>query len=631
MNITKETLEEFHFQDKDQLRFILCGSVDDGKSTLLGRILFDSKAVLTDQIAAAEHESLKYGTQAGALDLALLVDGLQAEREQGITIDVAYRYFETDKRKFIAIDTPGHSEYTRNMATGASDATVAILMVDAEVGLLEQTFRHSYICALMGIEHLVLCVNKMDNAQYNQKIYTKLEADYQLFTEKLAELTGYQIAFTAIPISALKGVNIIDNCEMKWYQGKPLLHFLETFTPKQKRLGDFRFPVQWVNRPDSKFRGFSGKISSGKVRIGDEILIQPSMQKSVVKQILTPQGISEVGVSSQAVTLVLADNVDASRGDFFTHVDAPAHHADYFVANFIAMADQTVHVGRNYWLQTRNQLIGAHITDIRYQIDLNSLEHLASKSLEMNQIAHCHFKTDMPIIFEPYHENRDIGSFLLIDKTDYSTLGAGMIVHPLNRSETVVWHDMEINKISRGKQKQQKPCMIWFTGLSASGKSSIADRLEQELFRRNYHTYLLDGDNVRHGLNQDLGFSEEDRIENIRRVAEVAKLMMDAGLVTLVSFISPFRSERQLARELLEQGEFIEIFVDTPIEVCEQRDPKGLYQKARAGEIKNFTGLDSPYEPPEKPEIHLQAKGKTVEQLTHIVIDWLEQKGYLKP
>ena len=644
-----------NIQQPDQLHFMLCGSVDDGKSTLLGRLLYECQAVLSDQMQATKQESSKYGTQNGALDMALLIDGLQAEREQGITIDVAYRYFATDKRKFIATDTPGHIEYTRNMANAASTAELAIILVDASQGLLEQTFRHSYICALMGVKHIVLAVNKMDKVDYAEAVFSDIVTQYQEFLQKLAVLMQPQAdadaiietsitispkiappTFTAIPISALQGKNITENDRqgLGWYQGDNLLKLLENIEIAVDERQEFILPVQWVNRPNEQFRGFAGQIIAGTIKQGDKIVIHPSMQTSSVTQILSPRSANAQGdvtqaMTGEAITLVIADKIDISRGSFICSDDARLYHSDQFSAHFIVMDEQPIHAGRSYLLRTRNQLVDVQITNIRYQIDVNHLEHLASKSLQMNHIAVCQFKTDKPILFTQYQQHQQAGSFLLIDKISDATLGAGMIDFSLRRGDNIVWHDMKIDKLVRSQQKQQKPCILWFTGLSGSGKSTIADKVEQKLQKMNHHTYLLDGDNVRHGLNQDLGFTDEDRIENIRRVAQVSKLMVDAGLITLVSFISPFASERELARDLLEAGEFIEIYIATPLALCEERDPKGLYHKARAGQLKNFTGIDSPYEVPKNPEITLDTAQQSADILADQVIAWLQQQGYL--
>ena len=613
MNITVE---------KDSLNFVICGSVDDGKSTLLGRLLHDCKAILTDQLATAKYESSKYGTQGGELDMALLIDGLQAEREQGITIDVAYRYFETDRRKFIATDTPGHIQYTRNMATAASQADLAIVLVDARQGLLEQTYRHSYICALMGVKHILLAVNKMDMVDDTQKIFTDIVNDYQQFREKLIQNIGRDIPFDAIPISALYGKNILsrDRETFGWYDGDSLLDFLQNINFTDENSGEFMLPVQWVNRPNSEFRGYSGQVVQGVIACGDEIVILPSGQKSRVATLLTPKGEAQEIAAPQAVTLTMRDNIDVSRGCVITIPNNNINYSDQFSAHFIAMHDAPIHAGRNYLLRTNNQLLDAHITNIRYVIDVNNFKHLAQTHLQMNNIAVCQFKTSSPILFTDYQRNQMLGSFLLIDRVSNATLGAGMIDFALRRGDNLVWHDMNIDKAVRGQQKQQKPCILWFTGLSASGKSTIADSVEQQLQQMNRHTYLLDGDNVRHGLNQDLGFTDTDRIENIRRVAEVSKLMLDAGLITLVSFISPFRNERALARGLVQKDEFIEIYVNTPLEICEKRDPKGLYKKARVGALQNFTGIDSPYEVPQKPDIILDTQAHDVTKLATQVI-----------
>ncbi|MCH9852616.1 MAG: adenylyl-sulfate kinase [Alphaproteobacteria bacterium] len=617
--------------EKDSLIFVICGSVDDGKSTLLGRLLHDCKAILTDQLATAKYESSKYGTQGGELDMALLIDGLQAEREQGITIDVAYRYFETDRRKFIATDTPGHIQYTRNMATAASQADLAIILVDARKGMLEQTCRHSYICALMGVKHILLAVNKMDMVDDTQKIFTDIVNDYQQFKEKLVKNIGHDIPFGAIPISALYGKNIV-SCDTEifnWYDGDSLLDFLHNINFVDEDSSEFILPVQLVNRPNSEFRGYSGQVAQGSISSGDKIVILPSGQKSYVETLLTPKGVVQEIATPQAVTLTIRDNIDVSRGSVITTPNHNINYSDQFSAHFLAMHDAPIHAGRDYLLRTRNQLLDAHITNIRYVIDVNNFAHLAQTHLQMNNIAVCQFKTSRSILFTDYQRNKMLGSFLLIDKVSNATLGAGMIDFALRRGDNIFWHDMKIDKAVRSQQKQQKPCILWFTGLSASGKSTIADRVEQQLQKINCHTYLLDGDNVRHGLNQDLGFTDTDRIENIRRVAEVSKLMLDAGLIILVSFISPFRSERALARKLVQADEFIEIYVNTPLEICEKRDPKGLYQKARAGALQNFSGIDSPYEAPQKPDITLDTQAHDVTQLTMQVIDYLKKHGYL--
>ena len=613
---------------KDSLRFITCGSVDDGKSTLLGRLLYDSKTVFEDQLSATENESKKYGTQGEEVDLALLVDGLQAEREQGITIDVAYRFFETDKRKFIAADTPGHEQYTRNMATGASTADVAVILVDARKGILTQTRRHSYIVSLLGIRQVVLAVNKMDLVDYGQERFEQIFADYQDFAKGLQIETVY-----AIPLSALTGENVFHpGPSMPWYPGPTFMALLEEIDVSgdaaANRLSQpFRLPVQWVNRPNHDFRGFSGTVAAGKIGVGDKLLAGLSGKTSKVKRILGPAGDLESGETAQSVTLQLEDEIDISRGDVLADPESPPEVVDQFAAHIIWMDSEPMLPERSYIARFASAQAEARVMDLAHQVDVNTLEHLAAKTLGLNEVGYCKVALDRAVAFDPYRENRQTGAFILVDKFTNATVAAGMIEFGLRRASNIAWHDMKIDKSARARLNAQKPCVLWFTGLSGSGKSTVADRLEQKLHARGQRTYLLDGDNVRHGLNKDLGFTDQDRVENIRRVAEVAKLMVDAGLIVVASFISPFRAERQMARALMEEGEFVEVFVDTPLEICEQRDPKGLYKKARAGELKNFTGIDSDYETPQNAEIILKSGEKDPDTLAEQIIAYLDSKS----
>ena len=612
---------------KDQLRFITCGSVDDGKSTLLGRMLFDSKSVFEDQLAATTGESQKYGTQGDAVDLALLVDGLQAEREQGITIDVAYRFFESEQRKFIAADTPGHEQYTRNMATGASTADLAVILVDARHGVITQTRRHAFIAHLLGIRHFVLAVNKMDLVDYAEATYAAIVDEFSSF---MAGLGAADIR--PIPVSALNGANVFSASNtMPWYDGPTLMGWLDMVqvSTAQPASAAFRMPVQWVNRPASDFRGFSGMIAGGAVAVGDNITAALSGRSAKIARIYGPDGDIEQAESGTSVTLVLDTEIDISRGDMIADTDDGCEVADQLAAHIIWMDADDMLPEREYLVRFATAEASAQISDLTYQIDVNSLEHLAAKTLPMNGVAYCKISLDRAIAFDAYKSNRQTGSFILIDKYTNATVGAGMVSFGLRRASNIEWHDMQIDKQTRAASSGQKPCLLWFTGLSGSGKSTIADRLEQKLFRRGKRTYLLDGDNVRHGLNKDLGFTDEDRVENVRRVAEVGKLMVDAGLIVLASFISPFRSERDMARGLLEEGEFVEIFVDTPLEICESRDPKGLYKKARSGELKNFTGIDSAYETPEAAELVLKSGETDVDQLADSIIAYLERNGFM--
>ncbi len=606
-------------QHKSLLRFITCGSVDDGKSTLIGRLLYDSKMIFEDQLTALESDSKKVGTQGDEIDFALLVDGLAAEREQGITIDVAYRFFTTEKRKFIVADTPGHEQYTRNMVTGASTADLAVILVDARKGVLEQTRRHSFLVHLLGIKHLVLAVNKMDLVNYDQARFEEILADYSQFAEQIG-IEG----FTAIPISGFKGDNITaaPSGNTQWYGGPSLIQHLETVelanTAAQER--SFRMPVQWVNRPNLDFRGFTGLIASGTIKPGDKVRIVPAGKTSTVKSILTFDGELDEAVAGQSVTITLADEVDCSRGDVIAAADNPPEASDQFETTLVWMDEAALKPGRAYWLKIGSQMVSATIAEPKYEICINRFEHLAAKTLELNSIGVAELRTDRPITFESYETSRALGGFILIDKFTNATVGAGMLHFSLRRAQNVHWQPTTITRDDHSSLKNQRPRVLWFTGLSGSGKSTIANEVEKRLALMNRHTFLLDGDNVRHGLNKDLGFTEADRIENIRRIGEVAKLMTDAGLIVMTAFISPFRAERQMVREMMPEGEFIEIFVDTPLEVAEQRDVKGLYKKARDGELKNFTGIDSPYEAPESPEIRVNTVEMTIEEAADHII-----------
>ena len=615
------------FQDqnkKKQVKILTCGSVDDGKSTLLGRLLFDSKNIFLDQMDQTKIESEKYGTQGKEIDLALLVDGLQAEREQGITIDVAYRYFETSNCKFIIADTPGHEQYTRNMATGASNSDVAIILIDAEKGVLEQTKRHSFIVNLLGIKHIVVAINKMDLVHYKENIFQRIVDEYK---ELIKNFTFTSINF--IPLSALKGDNVFSNFEnTKWYNGSTLIETLEKVDVlDSSQHNELSFPVQWVNRSSANFRGYSGTIADGKIARGDLITTASSNMLTSVKNIFGPKGEISEAYSGQAITLTLSEELDISRGDvILSKKNDQIIKADQFASHLIWMDQEPMLPERNYIFRFNNSYINGKITDLVHSINVNSYEEVASKKLNLNDIAYCKVAIDKMHAISSYSNNQKLGSFVIIDPYNNKTIGVGMIDHALRRSSNISWHKMSINKKTRSELNSQKPCVVWFTGLSGSGKSTIANILEQKLHTIGKRTYLLDGDNVRHGLNKDLGFTDTDRVENIRRVAEVSKLMVDAGLITLVSFISPFKSERQMARDLLSSDEFFEIFVNTPLEECEKRDPKGLYKKARAGELKNFTGIDSLYEEPENPDIILDTASSNAEELTDQIINFLQLK-----
>jgi bifunctional enzyme CysN/CysC len=597
---------------KELLRFITCGSVDDGKSTLIGRLLYESKQIFDDQLAALESDSRRHGTQGQRIDFALLVDGLSAEREQGITIDVAYRFFSSEKRKFIVADTPGHEQYTRNMVTGASTADLAVLLVDARKGVLTQTRRHSFILGLIGVKHVVLAINKIDLIGYDEKTFRSIEAEYRQFAREL----GFE-TLAAIPVSALRGDNILKpSPAMPWYTGPQLVPYLETIEVAADRTEKaFRFPVQWVNRPDLDFRGFSGTVASGIVSVGDEILVAASRKPAAVNRIVTMDGDLDQAIAGQAVTLVLDREVDVSRGDVLVHAGETPELSNQFQARMIWMNDEPAFPGRSYLLKIGSQQVPATITDLKFRTNVNTLEQSAAKTLELNEVGTLTIATDRPIAFDSYASNTLTGAFILIDRISNATLGAGVIDFGLRRAQNLSWQSFDVNRKVRAEMKGQEPAIVWFTGLSGSGKSTVANLVEKKLAAEGKHAYILDGDNVRHGLNKDLGFTEEARVENIRRVAEVARLMADAGLIVLVSFISPFRNERRLAREIAGDVSFTEVYVDTPLAVCEARDPKGLYARARRGEIKNFTGIDSPFEPPERADVVLHGATETPEEM----------------
>ncbi|WP_374414081.1 sulfate adenylyltransferase subunit CysN [Novosphingobium colocasiae] len=608
-------------EHKTMLRFITCGSVDDGKSTLIGRLLYDSKMIFEDQLDALASDSKKVGTQGQEIDFALLVDGLAAEREQGITIDVAYRFFNTEKRKFIVADCPGHEQYTRNMITGASTADLAVILIDARKGVLVQTRRHSFLCHQIGIKNIVLAVNKMDLVDYSQEVFDKILADYTEFARSI----GIE-SFTAMPISGFKGDNITTISEnTPWYTGPTLVEHLETVEVLSSVDAEkpFRLPVQWVNRPNLDFRGFSGLIATGSVKPGDKVRVLPSGKTSTVTRIVTFDGDLDGAVAGQSVTVCFADEIDCSRGSVISIADNPPQSADQFEATLVWMADEAMVPGRAYWLKLGTQLVSATVAEPKYEVNVNTMEHLAAKTLELNAIGVAEVTTDKQIVFEPYGDNRSLGGFILIDKMTNATVAGGMLNFSLRRSQNVHWQALDVGRAQHAGLKNQKPAVLWFTGLSGSGKSTIANMVEKKLHRMNRHTFLLDGDNVRHGLNKDLGFTEADRIENIRRVGEVSKLMADAGLIVITAFISPFKADRDMVRSMLPDGEFIEVFIDTPLKVAEARDVKGLYKKARSGELKNFTGIDSPYEAPRDPEIRIDTTVVSPEEAASLIVDKL--------
>jgi len=615
-----------HVSALPALRLLTCGSVDDGKSTLIGRMLYEKKLILDDQLSTLERDSKKFGTTGEAIDYALLVDGLEAEREQGITIDVAYRYFATDRRSFIVADTPGHEQFTRNMATGASNADLAIVLVDARKGLLTQTHRHSIILSLIGVRHVVLAVNKIDLVDYDERAYRDIVIAYRKFAEPL----GFRSLF-AVPISARFGDNVSSaSLKTPWYQGGPLLQRLETIEVEEdRRSAPFRLPVQWINRPHLDFRGFAGTIPSGRVARGEPIVVAGSGKQTTVKSILVADQEKDSAEAGDAVTLTLADEVDIARGDVLAHPTSRPEVADQFTAHLIWMSASAMLPGRSYLMKIGARTVPAQVTELKHRIDVNNYDKLAAKQLDLNEVGFCNIATTMPVAFDPYADNRDTGGFILIDRATNETAAAGMIAHGLRRATNVHRHGLAVGRDSHAALKHQKPAILWFTGLSGAGKSTIANLVEARLHARGAHTALLDGDNVRHGLNKDLGFTAADRVENIRRVGEVARLMTDAGLIVLCSFISPFRAERRLVRDTAADSEFIEIFVDTPLATAIARDPKGLYKRALAGEIKNFTGIDQPYEPPEAPELTLHSADQPPEALADRVIAELERRGHI--
>ncbi len=614
-------------QHKTMLRFITCGSVDDGKSTLIGRMLYDAHLVFEDHLASLAADSKRVGTQGDELDFALLLDGLSAEREQGITIDVAYRFFSTEKRKFIVADTPGHEQYTRNMVTGASTADCAVLLIDSRKGVLTQTRRHSYLVSLLGIRHIVLAINKMDLVDFSEDRFDGIVAEYSAFAEQVGISN-----ITAIPVSALRGDNVTESSDnMPWYSGPTLMGFLESVEIEtESDDGPFRFPVQLVSRPNLDFRGFSGTIVGGTVRPGDRVRVLTSGTETTVARIVTLDGDLEEAVRGQAVTLTLTDEVDVSRGDVLCGAASPAEVADQFEAHVVWMGEQPMLAGRPYLLKTGTRTVGCSVSQLKYRVNVNTLEHMAATTLQLNEIGVVNLTVDRPIAFDTYTDNRDMGAFIVIDRTTNATLGAGMLHFALRRSHNIHWQAVQVDRSARQQLKGHGSGVVWFTGLSGSGKSTIANFVEKRLHSLGIHTYLLDGDNVRHGLNKNLGFTDADRVENIRRVAEVSKLMVDAGLVVIASFISPFIQERQMARELLGENEFIEVYVDTPLEVAEQRDPKGLYRKARRGELPHFTGIDSPYEPPTNPEIQIRTVDTSAEEAAELIVDHLQRMGILR-
>jgi bifunctional enzyme CysN/CysC len=625
MHAPRERLTD-EARSKDLLRFITCGSVDDGKSTLIGRLLHDSKLIFEDQLAALAEDSRRHGTTGEDIDFALLVDGLQAEREQGITIDVAYRFFTTPRRSFIVADTPGHEQYTRNMATGASTADLAVLLIDARKGVLVQTRRHSLICSLLGIRHIVVVVNKIDLIDYDKETFDRIVGDYTRF--------GAELGFSSIvplPISARFGDNVTERSgNTPWYHGPSLLQHLEAIdVNKETDELPFRFPVQWVNRPNADFRGYTGTVSSGVVKVGDPIIVAGSGQSTCVREILTYDGPQPSAQSGDAITITLADEVDVARGDLLVPPTARPELSDQFAAHLIWMSDEPLMPGRSYLARIGTKLTPISVTSIKHKVDVNTRDHLAAHTLNLNDIAFCNLATAAPVAFDPYQQNRRTGSFIVIDRSSNHTVGAGMIAFGLRRGTNIHWQPLLIGKAERAALKRQRPVIVWFTGLSGAGKSTIANIVEQRLHATGHHTMILDGDNLRHGLTRDLGFTEADRVENIRRVGEVAKLIIEGGLIVLCSFISPYRAERDMVRRLVPDGEFLEVFVDTPIDECIRRDPKGLYAKAKAGQIKNFTGFDAPYEPPPSPEIHLHTTDQDAARLAEQVIQAMTKRGIL--
>ena len=613
-------------QHKSLLRFITCGSVDDGKSTLIGRLLYESRMIFDDHLAQLDADSKRIGTRGKELDFALLVDGLAAEREQGITIDVAYRFFSTDRRKFIVADTPGHEQYTRNMVTGASTADLAVILIDARKGVLTQTRRHSFLVSLLGIRHIVLAINKMDLVGYGRERFEAIDRDYREFAKRI-DLSD----ITSIPISAVVGDNVVaSGSKMPWYRGPTLMDHLETLNIEDASATlPFRMPIQWVNRPNSDFRGFAGRIEGGTIRPGEPVRILPSGRVSRVSRIVTSSGDLEEALAGQSVTLTLVDEVDAGRGDVFAGMDSPPEVADQFDAMLVGL-EGAVLPGRSYAMKIGAKIVNATVNPLKYKVNINTLEQLAAERLELNDIGACELELDRPIVFEPYRKSRELGGFILIDPISNATVAAGTLTFALRRSQNIHWQALDVNKTARALRNGQRHCTLWLTGYSGAGKSTIANLVEKKLFAMGRRTYLLDGDNVRHGINKDLGFTDQDRVENIRRVAEVARLMVDAGLIVMVSFISPFRAERNAARALFDAGEFFEIFIDTPFAEAEKRDVKGLYKKARSGALKNFTGIDSPYEPPESPEIRIDTSESSAEQAADQIIEHLAAHHVLK-
>jgi len=608
-------------EEKSLLRFITCGSVDDGKSTLIGRMLYESQMLFDDQLSALKNDSKKLGTQGDEIDFALLVDGLAAEREQGITIDVAYRFFSTDKRKYIVADTPGHEEYTRNMATGASTADVAIILIDAKQGVLTQTRRHSFIVSMVGVKKVLLAVNKLDLVDYSEDVYRQIVSDYSDFAESALNIES----ITAVPISALLGDNVVERSEnTPWYNGETIMQYLENIeVQNQRKQASFRMPVQWVNRPNPNFRGFSGLIASGETKIGDKVRLHPGGKESTIESIVTWKGELQQASAGQSVTITLNDEIDVSRGDIIATSTDPCGESDQFQSRILWMSADAMIPGRQYIFKSNTQSATLTLGKLKHRIEVNTLDHLPAKTLELNEIGVCNISLDKRIAYDSYDNNQTLGGFIVIDRLTNNTVGMGLIDFALHRSENIHWQKMDVSKESRAEQKSQTPKIIWFTGLSGSGKSSIANILEKKLQALGKHTITLDGDNMRHGLNRDLGFTAADRVENIRRVGEVAKLMVNSGLICITSFISPFESERKMARSLVSENEFIEVFIDTPLSVCEERDVKGLYAKARSGQIPNFTGISSPYESPEKPEIRIDTTKLSAEAAANQIIEFI--------